>query len=163
RSPASFVRTWWKSSRSATRPRTGPSRTTLPNGVAAGRVRRDGGRSPPGARAVVVGLPVREGGRSGQAVVTPGRAVAARSAIGLVEIIDLHDIPQLDALDEELCDPVTARDPDGFGRIEVDEVHLDLPPVARVDGPGSVDDGQARPRRQSGPRVHETHVPDGQR
>lgn len=111
----------------------------------------------------MVGLPVREGGRSGQAVVTPGRAVAALPAIGLVEIVDLHDIPQLDALDEELCDPVTARDPDGFGRIEVDEVHLDLPPVARVDGPGSVDDGQARPRRQSGPRVHETHVPDGQR
>ena len=52
---------------------------------------------------------------------------------------------------------------DGLARVEVDQQHLDLAAVARVDGAGRVDDRDPEPGRQPGARVHQGDVAVRQR
>lgn len=92
-------------------------------------------------------------------MVPTSRPVAALTSVGLIELVHLDHVPQFDALDEQLSDAITAFDPHRFGRIEVDEIDPDLPPVPGVDGARGVDDGETSTRGQARPGVHEPHVP----
>lgn len=60
-------------------------------------------------------------------------------------------------------DPVAAVQAEGFLGVGVDQGHPDLAPVARVDGAGGVDQGDAVLGGQAGARVHEGCVAVGQR
>jgi hypothetical protein len=80
---------------------------------------------------------------------TPGTAVRIRQFRGLDER------RMLDALDDQLRDPVAPLDLDRHLLVVVDEQDGDLAAVPGVDRPGSVDHGQAVPDGQSGSRVHE--------
>ncbi len=59
---------------------------------------------------------------------------------GHAERRHLDEVDQLDALDQQLGNPVTAADDDRYRRIEIDQRDLDLTTVARIDGAWAVDD-----------------------
>src|SRR5207302_3349682 len=82
---------------------------------------------------------------------------------GLRQLVDLHELGAFHPLHDELCDPVTPGKCDRLGRIVVDQADPDLAAVTRVDGAWRVDDGQADPRGQTGPRMDETGVAGRQR
>ena len=84
---------------------------------------------------------------------------------GLVERRDLSQLNQLDPLHQQLGDAVTAVHHDRRGWIKVDQRHLDLPAIARVDGARAVDDRKPRPCGQPRARVHQSDHPvrDGDR
>jgi hypothetical protein len=69
----------------------------------------------------------------------------------------------LDPLDDQLRDPVSTLEADWLVPVRVEQRHLDLAPVARVDGPRCVHDRHPVVRGQAGPGVHERRVPRGQR
>ncbi len=68
---------------------------------------------------------------------------------GLVERRNLDQLDQLDLLDQQLGDAVAAVHHDRRGWIEIDQRHLDLAAIARVDGARTVDDRKPHPRGQS--------------
>jgi len=84
---------------------------------------------------------------------------------GLVERRHLDEVDQLDALHQQLRDPVTAADDDRHRRVEIDQRDLDLTTVTRIDGARAVDDRKTHPRSQSGPRMNQADhsVRDGDR
>src|SRR5699024_7280835 len=106
--------------------------------------------------AVLLDATQRPGHRSGQPVVPARRAVPPVAAVGVVEFGHLHHVPELDALDEELGDPVAPVDPDGLRGVEIDQVDLDLAAVAGVHGAGRVDDRQPGAGGEPGPRVDQS-------
>ena len=75
---------------------------------------------------------------------------------GLVERRHLDEVDQLDALHQQLGNPVTAADDDRHRRVEIDQRDLDLTTVARIDGARAVDDRKTNPRSQSGPGMNQT-------
>ena len=75
---------------------------------------------------------------------------------GLVERRDLNQLDQLDPLNQQLRDPVTAMHVDRRGRVEVDQRNLDLTTVARVDGARAIDDRKPHPCRQSRARMDQS-------
>jgi hypothetical protein len=68
----------------------------------------------------------------------------------------------LDALNYQLRDPVSAAEADRAVPVRVQHGHLDLPPVARVDGPRRVHQRHPVLGRQAGAGMHERRVPVGQ-
>ena len=67
------------------------------------------------------------------------------------------------ALDDELCDAVAPLEPDGLGRVGVQQGYLDLATVPGIHGARCIDDRHPVPGGQPGPRVHERRVPVRQR
>ena len=63
-----------------------------------------------------------------------------------------------DRLDDELGDPITAGEPYGGVPIGVHHADLDLPAIARVHRAWSIDDADAVPGREAGPRMDEGGV-----
>lgn len=82
---------------------------------------------------------------------------------GLVERRHLDQLHQLDALHQQLRDAVTAVHHDRLGRIQVDQRHLDLAAVTRVDGTRTVDNRKPNARSQSRPRMHQADHPERDR
>src|SRR5581483_9217883 len=80
---------------------------------------------------------------SSQARMSSGGAVAAVAARGLrqagfVERRHLDQFGQLDLLHQQLRNAITAMHRDRRAPVEVDQRHLDLAAVARVDGSWTV-------------------------
>ena len=65
----------------------------------------------------------------------------------------------LDRLHDELGDAFTAGDLERLGRIVVDQAHLQLTAVARVDQPRGVQDGDPVLERKTAPRLDQACVP----
>ena len=84
-----------------------------------------------------------------------GGAEATGSASGLGDGLHLLHLQDLEAGEDQLGDPVAARDPDG-GPPEVDEGHFHLAPIVRVDGARSVRNRDAVPDREARPGPHLT-------
>jgi len=63
-----------------------------------------------------------------------------------------------DGLDDELSDPIASADLEVRLRIGVDEEHLDLASIARIDEPGCVQACDAVSHRQTAPRLDESGV-----
>lgn len=74
---------------------------------------------------------------------------------GLVERRHLDQLHQFDSLHQQLGDAVAAVHHDRLGRIQVDQRHLDLAAIARVDGTRAVDDRKSHSRSQSRPGMHQ--------
>ena len=87
-----------------------------------------------------------------------GRAVPAGAALGRRQLVDLDELRASTRWNDELRDPVAAGEAQRRGRIVVDHDDLDLAAVAGVDGARRVDQPEAGPRGQTGPRVHERGV-----
>ena len=92
-----------------------------------------------------------------------GRTVAPLATHRGGEDVDLDEPGALEPLDHQLGDPVAAAQLDRLDRVVVDQHHLDLAAVARVDGAGGVDDREAVARRQPGARVDQRDEAVGQR
>jgi hypothetical protein len=67
-----------------------------------------------------------------------------------------------DALDYQLRDPVSAAEADRVVPVRVQQGHLDLPAVTRVDGPRRVHQRYPVLGGQPGAGMHERRVPVGQ-
>lgn len=78
---------------------------------------------------------------------------------GLVERGHLDQFGQLDSLNQKLCDPISAVHDDGFGRVEVDQRHLDLAAISGVDGAGAVHDRKSHAGSQTRTRMNQPHHP----
>jgi hypothetical protein len=78
-------------------------------------------------------------------------------------VINRHESRALEPLDHQLRDPVAPLELDRQPRVVVDQQHLDLAAVARVDGARGVHDRQAVPGGEPGPGVHQGDVPLRQR
>lgn len=78
---------------------------------------------------------------------------------GLVEGRHLDQLDQLDPLHQQLGDPVAAVHHDRIDRVEVDQRHLDLAAISRVDRPRTVHDRKSNARGQSRTRVDQADHP----
>src|SRR3954454_16696374 len=76
-------------------------------------------------------------------------AEPALAAFGVRQLVDLDQVGVLDGLDHELRDALALRDLEGFARVGVDQEHLELAPVSRVDQAGGVEARDAVLRRQA--------------
>lgn len=68
-----------------------------------------------------------------------GGSVTTRPPNGLIEVLDLREVNQLYALDDELSDAHAAGDFDRLAEIVVDEAYLNLPAVVGIDGARGID------------------------
>lgn len=84
---------------------------------------------------------------------TAARSVAARAARRVIQLIDLDKLGQFDPLDHKLRDAIAAFDDNRLVGIQINQANLDFTAIARVDGPGRVDNRQSGTRRQPRPRV----------
>lgn len=93
---------------------------------------------------------------------TAGGAVPGRAPLGRRQLGDLDELNPLDALHDELRDPVTAPQHDLRTGVVVDQAHEDLAAIAGVHGAWCVDDRETRPGGKARPRMHEPRVAVGQ-
>lgn len=80
----------------------------------------------------------------------------AVTAVGLVEFIDLDKLDVFDRLDDQLRDSLTSDDLEILTGIGIDEQHLQLTPVARVDQAGGVQTGHTVFQRQTAAGLDES-------
>jgi len=89
-------------------------------------------------------------------------AAAATGSIcqpSLVERRHIDKVDKLDALHQQLGDPVTALDDDRRRRVEIDQRDFDFATITGVDGAWTVDDRKPNARSQSGSWVHQPNHP----
>src|SRR5215218_3021364 len=86
------------------------------------------------------------------------RAEAEGVAGGGVERVDLLPLDLFDALDHQLRDAVASLDGEGRTRVGVDQQHLELTAVLRIDQTWCVEARDAVLQRQAGAREHEAGV-----
>lgn len=84
-------------------------------------------------------------------------ATGSVSQPGFVERRHLDQLGEFDPLHQQLGDAVTAADHDRRARVEVDQRHPDLTPIARIDRPRAVDNREANARSQTRPRMNQAH------
>src|SRR5262249_35095894 len=82
---------------------------------------------------------------------------------GGVESLDLDPLDHRDGLHDELRDAVTSMDRELVLGIRVDEEHLELAPVERIDQTRRVEARDAVLQRKSGTGEHEAGVTRGER
>jgi len=88
-----------------------------------------------------------------------GRAVATVAALRSWQADHFPPERAFYPLDHKLCNPVTSSELDRMVGISVQQNHLDLATVPRVDSARRIDDRQTVPGGQSRARVHEGCVP----
>jgi len=88
-----------------------------------------------------------------------GRAVATVTALRSWQVDHFPPKRAFHLLNHKLCNPVTSSELDRMVGISVQQNHLDLATVPRVDSARRIDDGQTVPVRQPRARVHEGCVP----
>src|SRR5690606_27790666 len=98
-----------------------------------------------------------------EAGVPAARSVSAAAPRGVVELVHFDEVDEFDTLDEQLRDAVASAEFDGALGVVVDQAHLDLSTVARVDRPGSVHDGQAELGGEARTGVDQADRAHGQR
>ena len=71
----------------------------------------------------------------------------------------LSEATLLDALDDQLGDPLALRHIEGFNRVGVDQQHLQLPPVSRIDEARGVQAGHPVSQSQAAAGLDKTREP----
>jgi L-seryl-tRNA(Ser) seleniumtransferase len=87
----------------------------------------------------------------------------AEAAAAILAVQGVDDLPRdlLDPLDHQLGQPFTARDDKSMVRVRVQQDHLHLTAVRRIDQAWRVGHGQAVVQRVTAARQHETRVAHG--
>ena len=88
-------------------------------------------------------------------------SMTALATFGVVQLVDTDELGMDEWDDDELRNTITNLELDGLVLIQVDQRHLDLASVSRVDGSGSVDDGQTGTDGKPRPGIDEPHMPIG--
>lgn len=88
-------------------------------------------------------------------------SMTALATFGVVQLVDTDELGMDEWNDDELRDTITNLELNRLVLIQVDQRHLDLASVPRVDGSGSVDDGQTGTDGKPRPGVDEPHMPIG--
>jgi hypothetical protein len=89
--------------------------------------------------------------------------VAAGATLGLGQQLHQFEAGLLHTLDDQLSDPIAAPQLDGLGPIVIDDDHLQLAPVARVDGCGSVEQSETGSPGKARAGVEEAGITGRQR
>lgn len=91
-----------------------------------------------------------------------GAAEAPLTPVRAGQLVDLEGLCGGDRQHDQLRNAVPPVDVDGLGWIVVDEDHPDLAPVAGIDRPGRVDQGQPMAKGKAAARMDECHEAGGQ-
>ena len=87
------------------------------------------------------------------------RAEATIAAARVAERVDRDRFGQGDGRHDELRDPLAGLDPEGLGRVGVEQQHPHFPPVAGVDQPRTIDQRDPVIARDPRPRQHQPRMP----
>lgn len=85
--------------------------------------------------------------------------MAAGTAYRLRQCLDHREVGGLDALNDQLRDPVTAVQGHRIVQIVIDQLHENLAAIASIHRAGGVDDPQAVLGAEAGSRMHKAGVP----